>query len=92
MHLFENMKVRMCEVTLSSVLYGSETWYLPNGQIFRVLGNIPLDEEVKGYSFSLLCRYWLRKINYGQDMTQCAQKCPSRMIYSDELTLEVHKY
>jgi len=51
----------------------------PNGQIFRVLGDIPLDEEVRGYSFSLLCSYWLQKINYGQNMTQCAQKCSSRM-------------
>lgn len=28
MYLFENVKVRMCEVTLSSILYGIETWYL----------------------------------------------------------------
>jgi len=48
MCLFENMKVRMYEVTLSTVLYGSETWYVPNGQIFRVLGNIPLDKDARG--------------------------------------------
>ena len=79
MCLFENMKVRTYEVTLSSVCMGLKLGILPNGQLFRVLGNIPSDEEVRGYSFSLLCSYWLQTINYGQDMTQCAQKCSPRM-------------
>jgi len=57
MCLFENMKVRTYEVTLSSVCMGLKLGILPNGQLFRVLGNIPSDEEVRGYSFSLLCSY-----------------------------------
>jgi hypothetical protein len=36
---------------------GLKLGILPNGQIFRVLGNIPLDEELRGYTFSLLCSY-----------------------------------
>ena len=28
---------------------------------------------------SLVCSFWHQMINYGKDMTQCAQKCSSRM-------------
>jgi hypothetical protein len=58
---------------------GLKLGILPNGQLFRVLDNISLDEEVRGYSFSLLRSYWLQKVYDGQETTQCAQKCSFRM-------------